>query len=131
MLLAAHSGTRYLVLLIGFVTLAYAVYGLATKRSYDGTISKLASAFAGLIHLQILLGVGVLFSGRFGAYLIGHIFMVLAGAAVAQAIPSVMRRRPAEERTWAPHVIGTLLALALIAGGIMAIPGRGVFQSTI
>jgi hypothetical protein len=34
-----------------------------------------------------------------------------------------------EERTFAPHVIGTLAALALIVVGILAVPGGQVFGS--
>ena len=55
--------------------------------------------------------------------------MVLA-AAVAHATTAVVRKRPEEEKTFGPHVVGAALALGLIAGGIMAI-GRGVFQSTM
>jgi hypothetical protein len=34
-----------------------------------------------------------------------------------------------EERTFFPHLIGTLAALALIVAGILAIPGGQVFGS--
>lgn len=129
MLYHAHSGIRYLVLLAGFLAIGYAVYGLATRRPYDQTMRKLGGAFAGLLHLQVLLGVGVLFTGRFYPALGGHILLMVFAAVVAQVVPSVMRRRPMEERTYAPHLIGTLVALALIVAGILAIPGGQVFGS--
>lgn len=130
MFLAAHSGLRFLILLAGVLVILYSSFGLITKRPYDTAMSRLASAFAGLIHLQILLGIALLFTGTFYPALIGHLFMMGAAAAVAQATSSVMRRRRDEEKTFAPHLIGTVLALALIAGGIAAI-GRGILQSTI
>ncbi len=47
-------------------------------------------------------------------------------AAVAAQVPSsVMRRSPEEEKSYAPHLVGALVALALIVGGVMAI-GRPI-----
>ena len=128
MLFYAHSGVRYLVLLAGVAALGYAIYGAATGRPYDRMMLRLASAFAGLVHLQILLGIALLFTGRFYPALSGHILLMVFAAVTAQVVPSVMRRRTAAERRWIPHVIGTLAALVLIAAGIMAI-GRGVLGS--
>ena len=120
--LNAHSGLRYLILLGGVLTVLYATYGVASGRAYDKTIRILASAFAGTIHLQILLGLALLFSGAgFQPVLIGHISMMLFAAAAAQIPVSVMRRRPQEAKSILPHDIGALVALALIAGGILAI----------
>ncbi len=129
-LLAAHSGLRYLVLLAGVITLGYALFAVATNRPYDRTIRRLAGAFAGLLHLQILLGFVFVVSGRFSPQLIGHIFMMLAAAAVAQVPLSVLRRRPPEERRPLPHLLSTVVALLLIWGGIIAI-GRGLLESTL
>jgi 4-amino-4-deoxy-L-arabinose transferase-like glycosyltransferase len=125
----AHSGVRYLVLLAGFAVLAYTVYALLTRRPYDQLMRRLGGAFAGLVHLQVLLGIGVLFTGRFYPALGGHIVLMVFAAVAAQTVPSVMRRRPMDERTFFPHLIGTLAALALIVAGILAIPGGQVFGS--
>lgn len=120
--LNAHSGLRYLILLGGVLTVLYATYGVASGRAYDKTIRILASAFAGTIHLQILLGLAMLLSGSgFQPVLIGHISMMVFAAAAAQIPVSVMRRRPEEAKSILPHGIGALVALALIAGGILAI----------
>ncbi|MDH3222998.1 MAG: hypothetical protein OEO23_04715 [Gemmatimonadota bacterium] len=127
---AAHSGIRFLVLLAGLVVILYGLWGWTAKRPYTPLMSRLASAFTGLLDLQILIGVGVLFTRPFGTQLIGHLIMSVLAAAVAHVTTSVVRKRPDDQKTFAPHVVGAALALALIAGGIMAI-GRGVFQSTI
>jgi len=120
--LNAHSGLRYLILLAGVLTVLYATYGVVAGRAYDKTIRILASAFAGTIHLQILLGLALLLSGAgFQPVLIGHISMMVFAAAAAQIPVSVMRRRPEEMKSILPHGIGALVALALIAGGILAI----------
>ena len=124
-ILNAHSGLRYLILLAGVLTVLYAAYGVASGRAYDKTMRILASSFAGTIHLQLLLGFGLLFSGLFQPSVTGHLFMMLLGAACAQIPVSVMRRRPEEQKSYMPHGIGALVALALIAGGILSI-GRPI-----
>lgn len=124
-LLNAHSGIRYLILLGGTLTVLYAFYGVVSSRSYDKTMRILSSSFVGIIHLQLLLGLALIFSGRFQPAVTGHIFMMLFAAAAAQIPVSVMRRRPEETKSYLPHAIGALAALGLIAAGIMAI-GRPI-----
>lgn len=124
----AHSGIRYLVLLFGAATLLYAAYGVVTRRSYDKRMRVLAALFAGSLHLNVLMGLGLIFMGTFYPSLIGHVIMMVGAAVVAQIVPSVMRRRPEEERTFVPHVVNTVVALALVIGGIMAI-ARPIFGS--
>jgi heme A synthase len=130
MLFAAHSGVRYLVLLVGLIAFGYAVYGAATRKPYDRAMLGLARAFAGLTHLQILLGVAVIFTGRFYPALIGHIVCMVLAAVVATIVPAVMRKRQPAERSYTPHAVAVLVALTLMVMGIMAI-GRGPFSSTM
>ena len=120
-LLNAHSGLRYLILLGGVLTVLYATYGVVSSRTYDKTIRILSSSFAGTLHLQILLGLALLLSGRFQPALMGHIFMMLFAAAAAQIPVSVIRRRPEETKSYLPHGVGALVALGIIAAGILAI----------
>jgi hypothetical protein len=133
-LLHLHSGLRYLVLLAAVIALGYAIFGWVTGRSYDRGMRASASAFAGLLHLQILIGFVILVSGRLaggiGGALIGHLFMMLFAAAAAQIPLSVMRRRPPEERSYPPHAISIIVALVLIWVGIASI-GRGLFEAAV
>lgn len=120
-LLYAHSGNRYLILLVGVATVLYGLYGWATRRSYDRGIKFLGAAFSGLLDLQILMGLLMIFTGTFYPALIGHI-MVTVFAAVAAHLPvAVMKRRPAEQKTFAPHAAWAIVALVLIWGGVLAI----------
>ena len=130
MLFDAHSGLRFLVLLAGLFVVLYALVGFFGKREYSMAMARLASVFAGLLHLQVLVGVAVLFTRPFYTGLIGHLFMMLAAAAVAQVTASVVKRRAPEAKTYGPHLVGAALALAFVAAGILAI-GRGVLQSTM
>ena len=117
----AHSGLRYLVLLAGVLTLGYALYGAVAGRTYDRTMFRLARAFSGLTHLQLLLGIALLFAQPFYPALIGHIMPMVFAAVAATIGPAVMRRREPAARTWIPHVVTTVLALALMVLGIIAI----------
>ncbi len=125
MLFSAHSGLRYLVLVAGVLVLGYAAYGQATKREYDKTMRILAAVFTGAIDLTALFGVAHLMSGVFYPQLSGHIASMVLAVVVAHVVPAVMKRRPIAERTFMPHIVGTLIVLALVAGGIMAI-GRPI-----
>lgn len=124
----AHSGIRYIVLLAGAGTVFYGLFLVATGRGYNELIQKFASSFAGFLHLQIMVGIALGLSGRIRGALIGHVMMMFFAAAVAQIPVSVQRRRPAEERTVLPFVIGGAVAMALVILGIMSI-GKPILGS--
>jgi hypothetical protein len=125
MLLSAHSGLRYLVLLLGLAVVGYAAYGLITKRPYDQRMRVLSLAFSAVLDLQVVVGLAYLFTSRFYPQLAGHLTMMVLAVAITHIVSAVQRRRPPEQRTWGPHVVGTLVVLAIISFGIMAI-GRPI-----
>jgi heme A synthase len=125
MVLMAHSGFRYLVLLVGVVVIAYAAWGMATKREYDKTMRVLSAVFTGMVDLTALLGLAMILTGTFYPQLGGHIVMMVLAVAVVHVVSAVMKRRPPEQRTYTPHVVGTLIVLAIISSGILAI-GRPI-----
>jgi hypothetical protein len=125
MLLSAHSGLRYLVLLLGIVVVGYAAYGLSTKRPYDARMRVLALAFTVSLDLQVLLGLAMIFTGTFYPQLAGHLTMMVLAVAITHIVSVVQRRRAPEQRTWGPHVVGTLVVLAIISFGILAL-GRPI-----
>lgn len=128
MLLHAHSGVRYLALLLGLLALVYALRGVIGNRPYDQTMRRLAGFFAVTLQINILLGLTMIATGRgFYAQLGIHILLMVGAAVVAQIVPSVMRRRPMEERTWMPHLISVAVALSLVVAGILTIPGASIF----
>lgn len=126
MLFHAHSGIRYLVLLVGAAALAYALFGLGTGRRYDRGMRILSAGFVGLLDLQIFLGVALLIFGRgFQMSIVGHVVMMLFAAGVVHVVSAVMKRRDPEERSYGPQAMAIGAALLLIAGGILAI-GRSI-----
>ncbi|HSM05196.1 MAG TPA: hypothetical protein VK858_11235 [Longimicrobiales bacterium] len=120
-LLYAHSGIRYLVLLTGVAVVLFALAGVVGRKPYDPRMRVLSGVFAMFMHLNVLLGLALLFTRPFAPYLIGHISLMIFAAVAAQVVPSVMRRRPVEERTWMPHLVGAAVALGLVVAGLMAI----------
>ena len=125
MILFLHSGIRYVVLAAALAVLGYGLIGVVSRRPFDERMLKLGSILAMSIHVEILVGLGLLFTGSFSPAVTGHVFMMLFAAGTAQVVPSVMRRRPPEERSYLPYIISTTVALGLIAVGIMAL-GRPV-----
>lgn len=128
MLFYAHSGLRYLVLLMGLIAVAYFAYGLATKRPVDKSVRIIGLSFAGLVDTQVLLGIILLGSGwPFYPALWGHLVMMVAAAVVAHVLLVLNRKRP--QPGYLLPLIGVGGALLLILGGIMAI-GRSPLVST-
>lgn len=129
MLIYAHSGIRYLVLLIGLAVVAYALYGAVTKKPFTPSMRVLGGVYAMSMDVNILLGLALIFTNSFQPYLIGHITMMVFAAAAGHVVPAVMKRRPEEERTYLPYVVGTVISLGLLVAGILAIPGAQIFGS--
>jgi len=125
MLLHAHSGFRYLVLLMGLIVIAYSAYGLVTKRPYEKRMRVLSAAFTGIVDVTVVLGFANIFTGIFYPQLGGHIVMMVLAAAVAHVVHGVMKRRPDDQRSYGPHLVGTMVVLGMVVAGIMAI-GRPI-----
>ena len=92
MLLSAHSGLRYLVLLLGLAVIGYAAYGLVTKRPYDQRMRILSAAFTGTLDLQVVLGLAYLFTSSFYPQLAGHLVMMVLAVAISHVVGAVQRR---------------------------------------
>ncbi len=122
----AHSGIRYLVLLVAVAALAYLLFGLATRRDFDKLAGALTGAYLGLLDLQVLVGVALylLFPSR--PALIGHAVMMLAAVTVGHVANIMNKRR--EQKSYGVAFGGVAVSLLLVGGGIMAI-GRAIIGS--
>ena len=123
----AHSGLRYLVLLVGVVAVIAFAYALLARRPL-GAARGLTAAFTGLLDLQILLGIAQVIGGVFYGALIGHIVLMVLAAIAAHGASVMARRSTDERRALTIRLVGVVLALVLIAVGITAI-GRSVLGS--
>ncbi|HET9450811.1 MAG TPA: hypothetical protein VFO83_08020 [Aggregicoccus sp.] len=118
-LFAAHSGLRYLVLLAGLVAIVYFALGLLQKRPYARAVRTVGSIYAGLLDLQILLGLVLVAMGRYYPQLIGHFVLMFLATAVLHATLSVNRKRP--QPGYKLPLIGAAVALVLVVAGVLAI----------
>lgn len=123
----AHSGLRFLILLLGAVNVVALGVGLVRRQPFGKAHKALGAAFAGSLHLQVVLGIAMVALGRYYPALIGHIVMMALGAIVAQVTMSVNRRRPTP--SLGLPLLGVVIALLCITGGVMSI-GRGLFTVT-
>ena len=118
---AAHSGTRYLVLLAGVLTALYALAGLVRKGPVDRVGMGLLRAFGILIDIQLLLGILTLLSMPFYSALIGHLVLMVAAAAVVHLGLVRVKKLPNEQRGWGTLLATATVPLLLIIAGILAI----------
>jgi hypothetical protein len=117
----AHSGLRYLVLLLGVLTAGYALIGFARKTAVDNAGLILLRLFTAAIDVQVLLGIITLITGTFFGALMGHIFMMIAAAAVAHLGAVRMKKAEPTARGYGMLLATALIPLALMIAGILAI----------
>lgn len=121
----AHSGLRYLVLLAGILALGYSLVAMLRNRPWDRTGRVLLMSFVGLLDLQVLIGLVLVFVRVFYPALWGHLVMMVLAAVVAHVAAGLNKRRPPEGRSHRVAVLGSAGALILVIGGITAI-GRAI-----
>ncbi len=126
----AHSGLRYLILLVAFLAILYLAFGLLTRRAWDSPARGLTAAFSGMLDLQLVFGVLLLFFRPFYPALVGHIVTMLLAIAAAHALSVAARRAADDRKKYGLALASVLVPLVLIVGGIMSI-GRGVFETTV
>src|SRR6185437_1797820 len=127
-LFSAHSGLRYLVLLAALAALIALTYSVATGRSVRPA-RILANSFAGLVDLQILLGIGLVMGGIFTDAVTGHLMLMVLSAVVTHAAFIVGQQASSDRRELGIRLGGIVLALVLIVAGIMAI-GQSILGSS-
>jgi uncharacterized membrane protein YphA (DoxX/SURF4 family) len=120
-LFAAHSGTRYLVLLAGLIAALWFVWGLGTNRPFSRPAPALFAVFVGLLDLQVLMGIVLLIGGHRPPGIWGHVVLMVLAVTFAHAVKKSSRRSTGFGRP----LLGVAGALALIVVGILAI-GRTI-----
>lgn len=121
----AHSGLRYLVLLAGAAAFLYSIVAAVSGRPWDRGGRVLLTAFIGLIDLQVLIGLILVFVWPFYPALWGHIVLMVLAAVAAHFTSIMIRRRQTVEKNHLTAALGVAGALILLVGGITAI-GRSV-----
>jgi hypothetical protein len=117
----AHSGFRYLVLLVGLLTALYALVGLIRKTPVNKPALTLLRVFVVTLDIQMVLGILTLISGRFFGQLIGHLVLMTAAIAVAHLGAVRLKKAEPAQRGYGMVLASALIPLVLIVGGILAI----------
>lgn len=119
-LFSAHSWLRYLVLLVALAALITLSHSVATGRSMRSA-RNLSTAFAGVLDLQILLGILLMMGGILSDAVTGHLLLMVFAAAVTHGAFLIGQQLSSERRELGIRLGGIVLALILIVVGIMAI----------
>jgi hypothetical protein len=125
----AHSGLRYLVLLLGILAAVYALIGMMRKQPVDKAGMTLLRVWTVLLDIQLLLGVltliALIMDGRFTPQLIGHLVLMVAAIAVAHMGTVKLKKAEPAARSYGLMLATSLIPLLVIVGGILAI-GRAI-----
>jgi hypothetical protein len=126
-LFMAHSGVRYLVLLAGAFTLLLALVGLSTGATSGAgrAARRLFRLFAGVLDLQVVLGLAAVLTRPFQGIFIGHLITMVLAAVAAHVVAARLRKLPPEKSSTPLVLTGTLVTLVLLVAGIMAL-GRPI-----
>ena len=117
----AHSGWRYLVLLLAVLTTLYALVGYVQKKPVDKAGLTMLRIFTVVLDIQVVLGILTLISGRFYPQLIGHLVMMIGAVAIAHLGAVRLKKTAPEARSNGMLLTTSLIALLAIVGGILAI----------
>ncbi len=123
----AHSGLRYLIILVALVAVVVMTKGLISNKPVKRAAS-LSVTFTILVDLQFMLGLGLFLGGISYDALFGHMMLMLAAAVVANAALVLASQRRTARSTLIIRLSGIVFTMLLIVVGIMAI-GRPVFGS--
>ena len=125
-LFMAHSGLRYLILLVAAIAVVKFALGWLKGSEFKGMDRGLAAAFSGLMDLQVTLGLIFLlwngFSGTgFPIFRIEHAVVMFIAALVAH-LPA--RWKSAESKRRFRNTLFTIIgSLLLVIVGLIMLPG--------
>jgi len=126
-LLMAHSGLRWLILLVAVVAIIKFTVAWRAGSAFKGMDRGLSAAFSGLMDLQVTLGIIFLLWSGIGAgagfprHRIEHGFVMILAAVVAHLSA---RWKNADDKTRFRNNLFTIIAaLVLVLVGIAVLPG--------
>ena len=125
-LLYAHSGLRWLVLLVALVAIVKFLIGWLRRSQFQGMDRGLMSGFSGLMDLQATLGIILLlWSGLAGLgfprYRIEHGVIMIVAAVVAHL--SARWKNADDTVRFRNNLFLIVASLVLVLAGISVLPG--------
>ncbi|MDQ4078224.1 MAG: hypothetical protein M3220_18505 [Chloroflexota bacterium] len=121
--LTIHSLIRWLILFVAIIALVKFGAGWLRTDPFTPTDRGLMSTFTGMIDLQLLLGLILLFvGGEFTRYQLEHTVTMLVAVGVAH-LPLRWRDAPDPTR-FRNNLVVIIVVLLLIVAGISVLPGN-------
>lgn len=133
-----HSGWRYLVILGTVLVAVYFLYALVSKSTKERTDSTILKAWAGLVDIQLTLGIILLAlyvlevdNTSYYGKLTGHWVLGVIAAVVAHG-PTIYKRLNGEPNTQTRRMLGLVLPIVVIVLVILGVSAidRGLFEMT-
>lgn len=125
-LLMAHSGLRWLILLVAAIAIVKYLIGWLSSAEYKGMDRGLMAGFSGLMDLQATLGIiFLLWNGLTGAgfpgYRITHGLIMIVAAVVAHL--SVRWKNAGDITRFRNNLLLIAASLLLVLMGLLVLPG--------
>lgn len=126
LLLFLHSAVRWLIVIAGLIAIIKFLVGWLRKADFQSADRALTSAFAGLMDLNVLLGlIFLVWTGTTGAGFprvrIEHSVIMIIAALVAHA-PRIWREAPDDKR-FRNTLFAFIASLILVFLGVSLLPG--------
>jgi hypothetical protein len=126
-ILQAHSGWRYLVLLMLVLTIVKALIGLVSRGRWGSLDEWLNRLTPIVLDIQFLLGIilWILLQGWTGALGIGsweHPVTMIIGIAIAHIVSRRVKAAPADAGKYQTALLGYLIAVVVIVIGVIRVP---------
>ena len=124
LLISLHSILRWIIVIVGLAAVLNFLVGWARKSAFSKMDRGLASAFSGLMDLQVTLGLLYFLiigfsGGGFPMFRIEHLTTMLLAAVAAHA--PAMFKKAANKHTFAFYAVTAALILVVI--GVTRLPG--------
>jgi hypothetical protein len=124
----AHSGWRYLVILVTILAIVKLLIGLVSRSQWSGLDQGLARALPIVFDIQVLLGLVLWLANQqwsipLPSHTWEHPVIMLIATAVAHVTWTQVKRRSASSDKFRIGTIGYLVAGLLMAVGVLRITG--------
>ncbi|MDZ4671013.1 MAG: hypothetical protein SH821_09100 [Phototrophicales bacterium] len=121
-LLQAHSGVRWLVVVMTIVAFGWLFFRYVQNASYDKRTHIIVASWAGLVGLQWILGIILMVvMGAFTGAQWSHAGVLTVALAVAHAyVP--LKKRPSKVR-FVGGLLSIVLVMALVVVGVQMVNG--------
>lgn len=126
--LKLHGEWRWLVMLAGLLALVKFAIGWVRGSEFKGLDRGLMAAFTGLLDVNLVLGLILLFGleGGFVRYRVEHALTMFLAVVVAH-LSAIWKRSEDSGRKFRNNLIVVVVAGALIATGVIRLRGGWVF----